>query len=68
MLDAMPRMPHVLEEFLAALAASTCLGAVTAVVYWLVTGMSPWPGLILGEVIGFGWGAVLLALTSPRER
>ena len=61
-------MPHELEEFFAALAACTCLGVVTAFVYWLVTGMSPWPGLILGEVVGFGWGAVILALTSPRAR
>ena len=68
MLDAMPRMPHELEEFFAALVASTVVGAVTALVYWLVTGLSPWPGLILGEVVGFGWGSVILALTSPRSR
>lgn len=64
----MPRMPVLLEEFLVALAASACLGVVIAAVYWFVTGLSPWPGLILGEVIGFGWGAALLALTSPRSR
>ena len=63
----MPRMPHELEEFLAAVAASTCVGAVMAGVYWLVTGLSPWPGLVLGMVVGFGWGATLLALTSPRR-
>lgn len=66
MLKLMPRLPHELEEFLAALVACTCLGAVTSLVYWAVTGMSPWPGLILGQVVGFGWGAALLALTSPR--
>lgn len=64
----MPHLPVLLEEFIAALAASACLGAVIAVLYWYVTGLSPWPGLILGEVIGFGWGAALLALTSPRSR
>lgn len=48
--------------------ASSCLGAVIAFVYWFVTGYSPWPGLILGEVIGFGWGATLLAISSPRSR
>lgn len=64
----MPHIPALLEEFLVALAASTCLGAAVAVIYWFVTGYSPWPGLILGEVIGFGWGSALLALTSPRSR
>lgn len=64
----MARLPVVLAEFLYAAAASACLGAVIAWVYWAVTGLSPWPGLILGEVIGFGWGAALLALTSPRTR
>jgi hypothetical protein len=64
----MLHLPVLLEEFLVALAASTCLGAAIAAVYWLVTGLSPWPGLILGEVIGFGWGSALLALTSPHSR
>lgn len=64
----MPRLPILLEEFIAALTASACLGAAIAVIYWYVTGLSPWPGLILGEVIGFGWGSALLALTSPRSR
>ena len=64
----MPHIPALLEEFLVALAVSTCLGAAVAVIYWFVTGYSPWPGLILGEVIGFGWGSALLALTSPRSR
>jgi uncharacterized RDD family membrane protein YckC len=67
MLDTMPRMPHELEEFVAALAASLAVGAVVAAAYWLATGLSPWPGLILGEVVGFGWGATILALTSPRR-
>jgi uncharacterized membrane protein YdjX (TVP38/TMEM64 family) len=57
-----------LEEFAAAVVASTCVGAAVAVAYWLITGLSPWPGLIMGEVIGFGWGAALLALASPRSR
>ncbi len=60
-------MPHELEEFLAALVATSCVAALTAFVYWWVTGLSPWPGLILAEVVGFGWGAMLLAITSPRR-
>ena len=27
-----------------------------------------WPGLVLGEIAGFGFGVVLLTLTSPRRR
>lgn len=64
----MADMPVVQEEFVYAAVASSCLGAVIAFVYWFVTGYSPWPGLILGEVIGFGWGATLLAISSPRSR
>jgi hypothetical protein len=60
-------VPHELEEFLAAGAASVCLTAVTATAYWLVTDQSPWPGLVLAMVAGFGWGSALLALTSPRR-
>jgi hypothetical protein len=61
------RMPHELEEFVAAGVATTCVGTAVAAVYWFVTGMSPWPGLVLAMVAGFGWGAVILALTSPRR-
>lgn len=64
----MPRMPRALEELVAALVGTTCLGVVVAVAYWLITGLSPWPGLVLGEVIGFGWGAALLAMSAPRSR
>lgn len=68
MLEVMAHLPPELEEFFAAAVASACVGAATAVIYWLVTGLSPWPGLILGELVGFGWGATILALTSPRRR
>ncbi|MBM4437854.1 MAG: hypothetical protein FJ029_11625 [Actinobacteria bacterium] len=46
----------------------TAVGVVVALVFWLVTGVSPWPGLVLGEVAGFGFGIVLLTLASPRRR
>lgn len=64
----MPRLHPLLEEFLAALAAVTCLGAAVAAIFWLTTGLSPWPGVILGEIAGFGFGISVLVLTSPRRR
>ncbi len=46
----------------------TVLAVLIAALYWLVTGLSPWPGVVLGELIGFGFGLSLLALTAPRRR
>lgn len=64
----MANMDPLLRETLAAGAAMACLGLVIALLFWLVTGLSPWPGLALGEVAGFGFGTALLALSSPRRR
>jgi hypothetical protein len=61
-------MSPLLEEAIAATAAMCALGVAIALLYWLFTGLSPWPGLVLGEVAGLGWGVVLLALASPRRR
>jgi len=62
------RIDPLLEEVLAASAAMTTLAVVVAVLYWLITGLSPWPGLVLGELAGFGFGIALLSLSSPRRR
>ena len=61
------KLPHLLEEFIAAALASACLGVLVAVAYWWFTGLSPWPVLILAEIVGFGWGAAMLAISSPRR-
>ncbi len=64
-------MRHVdplLEEAVAATLAMSVLGVIVALLYWLFTGLSPWPGVVLGEVAGLGWGIVLLTLASPRRR
>lgn len=53
---------------LAATLAMTVLAVVVAVLYWAITGLSPWPGLVLGEIAGFGFGIALLSLSSPRRR
>jgi len=62
------RIDPLLEETLAACCAVALLGAVISVLFWLLTGLSPWPGVILGEIVGLGMGVPLLALTSPRRR
>ena len=62
------RIDPLLEEVLAATLAMTVLAVVVAVLYWVITGLSPWPGLVLGEIAGFGFGIALLSLSSPRRR
>ena len=63
----MKRLHPLLEEAIAATVAVGALGVLVALLYWLLTGRSPWPGLVLGEVIGFGWGVLLLVAASPRR-
>ena len=62
------RIDPLLEEVFAATVAMTLLAVVVAVLYWALTGLSPWPGLVLGETAGFGFGIALLSLSSPRRR
>ncbi len=62
------RITHLdplIEELLLGAAAMAALGAVIAVAFWLLTGISPRPFVFLAEVVGLGWGIVLLALASP---
>lgn len=65
--DTMRRLDPLLEEVIMATIAVTLLGAAIALFYRLVTGSSPWPGVILGEAAGLGFGIALLALASPRR-
>ncbi len=62
------RLPPLLDETLNAAIAMAVLSIVIAVSYWLLTGESPWPILILAEIAGFGFGVAVLALTSPRRQ
>jgi hypothetical protein len=64
----MPALDPLLEDTLAALMATSVLGTVIAVMYWVLTGISPWPFVVLGEVGGLGFGVAMLALCSPRRR
>lgn len=61
-------MSPLIEDTLQALMATSLLGVVVAVLYWLMTGLSPWPFVIIGEIGGFGFGVAVLAATSPRRR
>ena len=64
----MTRWDPLLEEALAASVAMGLLGSLVALLFWLCTGLSPWPMVVLAEVAGFGIGTVVLTLTSPRRR
>ena len=66
--DMRPKLHPLIEETLVATVAMVGLGVLVAVLYWLIMGISPWPFLVLGEIAGFGFGIVLLALTAPRRR
>jgi hypothetical protein len=62
-----PTLNPLLQDTLAALLATSVLGAVIALVYWLLTGISPWPFVVLGEIGGLGFGVAMLALCTPRR-
>ncbi len=57
----------LLEEALVATVAVAILGAVVSLLFWAITGLSPWPFVVLGEAAGLGFGIGLLALSSPRR-
>jgi len=61
----MKRLDPLIEEIILGTIAMAALGAVIAMAFWLLTGISPWPFLVLAEIVGLGWGIVLLALASP---
>jgi hypothetical protein len=55
------------EELIAGAAAIAGLMLALAGIYWLVTGISPWPVFVLSELPGAGFGLVLLALLTPSR-
>lgn len=64
----MRRLPPLLEEFIVASALMGAIAVVVALGFWWLSGISPWPYVILMEVAGFGWGTVMLTLSSPRRQ
>jgi hypothetical protein len=63
----MTGLDPLLEEALVAAVAIGALIAVIALLYWLSTGLSPWPLVVLAEIAAFGTGMAILLATSPRR-
>jgi hypothetical protein len=63
----MARLDPLVEEALVAVLAISALTAVIALLYWLSTGLSPWPLVILADMAAFGTGIAVLLATSPRR-
>jgi membrane protein YdbS with pleckstrin-like domain len=64
----MSHLEPLLEEFFIALGLMTVLAVIVALLFWWVTGQSPWPYVVIAEIGAFGWGTAMLALASPRNR
>ncbi|HEY7467692.1 MAG TPA: hypothetical protein VIB47_13450 [Dehalococcoidia bacterium] len=62
------KLDPLLEELLVASVAILALLAFVSVLYWLVTGLSPWPEIVVAQVLIYGSGIGVLTLTSPRRR
>jgi hypothetical protein len=63
----MAGLDPLVEEALVAVLAISVLIAVIALLYWLSTGLSPWPLVVLAEIAAFGTGMAVLLATSPRH-
>jgi hypothetical protein len=63
----MAKLDPLLEEALIAVLAIGALTAVIALLYWLATGLSPWPLMVLAQIAAFGMGMAILLATSPRR-
>ncbi len=57
----------LLEEVIAAIVAMTLLAVAVAVLFWLGTGISPWPYVVLAEIGSCIFGIVLLVASSPMR-
>ena len=57
----------IVQDLISATIAMTALSALICGLYWLFTGLSPWPMVVLGEMAGFGFGIALLMLAGPRR-
>jgi hypothetical protein len=62
------KLDPLLEEALVATVSMAILAAFIALSFYALTGISPWPYVILSEFTAFGMGIILLTLSSPRGR
>jgi hypothetical protein len=62
------KLNPLLEEFLAASAAIVALLTLVSLLYWLITGLSPWPEIVVAQILIYASGVGVLTLTSPWRR
>jgi hypothetical protein len=62
------KLDPIIEEAIIATISMTVLAAFIALSFYAITGISPWPFVILSECAAFGIGIVLLTVASPRSR
>ena len=62
------KLDPLLEEAIVATISMTLLAAFIALSFYALTGISPWPFVILSECGAFGMGIILLTMSSPRRR
>ena len=58
----------MLEEAIVASISMFILGVFIALSFYVITGISPWPFVVLSECAAFGMGIALLTFASPRRR
>jgi formate/nitrite transporter FocA (FNT family) len=61
----MHRRHALIEEAVVAAIALAIIGALIAAIFWFSTGRSPWPAVVIAEALAFGWGLILVVVTSP---
>ena len=62
------KLDPIIEEALVATVSMIVLAVFIAISFYAITGISPWPFVILSECAAFGMGIVLLTMASPRSR
>ena len=62
------KVDPLIEEAIVATISMFIVGAFIALSFYVITGISPWPFVILSETAALGIGIVLLTLSSPRRR
>ena len=62
------KLDPLLEEAIVATISMFFVAAFIALSFYAITGISPWPFVILSECAAFGTGIALLTFASPRSR
>ena len=62
------KLSPLVEEMLHAIVPMAMLVVTISALYWVFTGLSPWPEMVIAQILVFGSGLGVLTLTSPRVR